>query len=83
MGQHLLQRHVEGLRRAEVAAECVAREHDPRAVVEGEHGVGPVQVGGHHELQHVAAPEVHLRAPLHLLRLEGAAGVEAAEELRG
>ena len=39
--------------------ERVAREHHPGRGIVGEHGVGPVQVGGGDERQRVAAAQVH------------------------
>lgn len=43
-------------------------------MVKGEDGVWPVQVGRHHKLHHVAAPQVHGVAALHHALLEGAVG---------
>ncbi len=45
--------------------------HDVGGVVKGEHGVGPVQVGRHHKLHHVAAAQVNLSA----------AGAEGAQQV--
>lgn len=44
--------------------EGIAGVHHPCAFIEGEHGVWPVQVGGHHELQLVALAQVQRVTPL-------------------
>mmetsp|Transcript_23898 Transcript_23898/g.60853 ORF Transcript_23898/g.60853 Transcript_23898/m.60853 type:complete len:510 (-) Transcript_23898:551-2080(-) len=70
VGQDGLQVHVVRVLAAVVHAKRVAREHDACGVVERKHGVGPVQVGRHDKLDHVAAPQVDLVAALHRLLLE-------------
>ena len=47
---------IKGLVIAVVHAKHIAGEQDPAFVVIGEHGIGPVQVGGRHKLQNMPLP---------------------------
>eukprot|EP00442_Polarella_glacialis_P055852 CAMPEP_0115069928 /NCGR_PEP_ID=MMETSP0227-20121206/12827_1 /TAXON_ID=89957 /ORGANISM="Polarella glacialis, Strain CCMP 1383" /LENGTH=143 /DNA_ID=CAMNT_0002456379 /DNA_START=416 /DNA_END=847 /DNA_ORIENTATION=+ len=57
--------------RAVVHAECVASEEQPGPMVEREHSVRPVEIGGDHKLEHMPTSKVDLVVVSHDLALEG------------
>jgi hypothetical protein len=54
----------------------IAGVHDTCSMVKAEHGVWPMQVGGHHKLQHMTPTQVNLITSFHGLLLEGPVGKE-------